>query len=442
MDRSMERGKWRAGQRLIVLTTLRFCVATCSAQVVITSPSDLAQMSTGFDTFTDQVRGDCVADNGNSPPVAGQGVLITITQISNEREFSSQVSISAKAKYALFSTGGQYVGSEEFNRYSTYLAVVAKIDVRTRRSQSPAIKDAALHLAQTDIASFRRKCGNGYVRSLTKGGEYSALVEVFSSTEAERQDTNLQAAGAGGVFTAAAKASSQLSKFLANKRYTVKLIRKGGGGPIAASPETILADALSYPENLKGADDSALSTTHVEILDYPTLLEFPVGVAAAPLGDTTKLLELERYDSIAADRRQLAADIQYVLDNAEQFDVTNENLKELRARLTAVRTSLFEMKKGINKCFDELGSSCNLTDPPASDPITLPARRTGQTRQQLEQRITRSTAALAPLYDPNYPMHKGGDPQIIISCGMVKETFGLTCFEAVVKYCQAAQCKP
>ncbi|CAN7805426.1 hypothetical protein LJR267_010613 [Paraburkholderia hospita] len=371
-------------------------------------------------------------------------------QIESERDFSSKLAINAKAKYGLFSAGAAHVAAEDFNSYSTYLAVVARIDKRTLRSDRPTLRPSAIQLANNNMTIFRQRCGNGYVRALTKGGEYSALVEVFSVTEAERQDSKLKAAGAVGIFTASAEASAQLSKFLTNRRYTVKLIRKGGSGAIAASPDKILGDALAYPELLSKAPDGALSPTRAEILDYRTLLDFPATESAEQLSDTEKLLQLERYDELAAQRRQHAADIQYILDNPEQFVLTATNLVDLQSHLETLHKAIFEMKSDVARCLDAVGARCDLKEPSASYLISLPMRRPGPTREQLiserddlKQRIARSTAVLAPLYDPATPLRPGSiDVDVRANCMGSGSGLQIMCFAAISRYCQKYRCIP
>ena len=370
-------------------------VAPGYAQIRLETPSNLAQLGAGYDAFTGDIRGDCVSA-AETTQTEGISTYFEVVRIENERDFSKRLGVSAKAKYGLFTAGGSRVNETTFNSYSVYLAVVARVNVRTNTIKTPTLNPAALQLAGGDPIKFRQRCGNYFVRANTLGGEYSALVEIFTSTLAEKQDTSVAAGGAAGVFKASGEASAKINSVVKDRKYTVKLVRKGGQGPIAGSADGILGEALGYPVELAKLQDRDLFTASVEVQDYLTLT-IPDVLRNGP-SETEALLRVERYDELAQERRAHLGDIEYILANPEQFPQTDRLVLERHA--AGLRDVLFRMKSALAQCFDPALRKCNSTDlkDPTSDfKLALPERLPGPTRQEMANRIVRSQAALGQL---------------------------------------------
>lgn len=365
------------------------------AQIRLDTPSNLAQLGAGYDAFTGDLRGNCV-DTAMPMQTEGTSTYFEVIHIESERELSKRLGVSAKAKYGLFSAGGSRVSETTFNSYSVYLAIVARVNVRTNTINDPNLNAETLQLAQKDPIKFRQRCGNYFVRANTVGGEYSALVEIFTSTLAEKQDASFAASGASGLFKTSGEASERINRAIKDYKYTVRLIRKGGQGPIASSGDGILGDALGYPVELAKLQDKDLFTASVEVQDYLTL-DIPDALRNSR-SETEALLRVERYDEFAQARRAHLGDIEYILANPDQFQEADRTMLERHA--TFLRDELFNMKSALALCFDPALRKCSVADlkkPTSNFKVALPERLPGPTRQEMASRIARSQAALAQL---------------------------------------------
>jgi hypothetical protein len=423
----------------------------CTAQINLESPSSIAQLGAGYDSFTGSIRGDCIDGAEAEQQTQGQRVDINVLHIKDEREFSQVLNITVKAKYGLFNAGASSVTESTFNSFSTYLVVRTIVDVRTWLSKRPKLLPRALALATSNPARFREQCGNNFVRSITRGGEYSALVEVFSSTQAERNDIKLKADGAAGIFKTSADAAKSISSIVKGYRYAAKLVRAGGRGKVGASSEEILGDALAFPMALEKALDKDLFTSRVEVQEYLTLLDLPVKFDKTVLSDTEKLLRLERFDAMAVQRRQHLADIQYILKYPEQF--APHDAAPIRVHEQGLRSTLFDMKSAVAMCLDATLKKCSAADlrePPATFQVALPARIPGPTNEEvlttqiagLQARISRSSAAINALLDNGFPEGRNVNAPNVGGCNQMP-LGGAKCTHVFIQdYCTRVGCVP
>lgn len=409
--------------------------APTNAQVTIDAPSRLAQLGAGFDGLANDIRGDCVESNLSSgEQTDGSETIYEIVKIEDEKKFSQQLNVSTRAKYGLFNAGGSYVSESSFNSYSLYLAVIASVKVRSKQIQGVKLTSEATALAKKNANHFRQRCGNYFVRNQTRGGEYSALVEVYTSTQEQRDKAELDIGGATGAFSGEAAAKSALSKVITNRRYSAKIIRKGTKTAIPNDADAVLGAVLAFPKDLSSLPDNELFTVAVDVQDYLTL-NVPVELRQGALSDTQELLRLEQYDGYAQQRRALLGDVMYAIRNGEEFvPHDKQKLIDKAQQLNAV---LFAMKSAIALCLDPLKRRCTATDfkAPSDDDLKfkLPDRLPGPTRQELQTRIDRSTKAVGALYDfksiPDFvPLCFRGN------CDQIQQ--------AIINYCEREKCKP
>jgi hypothetical protein len=422
-------------------------VTAIGAEVPVDGPSRLAVLGAGYDALSGEVRGKCLRP-GLDEQVEGENAYVHIIQIENEREFAQKLNLGARAKYSLFSAGGSSVSESTFNSYSTYLAVLARIESRTKNLTAPALSPEAKQLATANLQRFREQCGNAFVSSRTLGGEYSALVEIYSSTETQFRETKAKASGAAGLFSASAEASRRLTELLKDRRYEVKLIRKGGTGPIEATKEAILGAALQFPETLKKASDADLVGLRIVAQDYRTI-DLPATVAASDLSDTDKLIAVQRRDNELQFRREHLADVVYVIQNPDDFAPVDKQV--LLAAERSLRSTLFEANAEVLKCLESSARICQFSVLPSTFRVDLPTRRPGLSREELvaerdalAARIARSQAALTPFYDQRLRTTRMAPG--VRQCGFPGpdgSSFGcLVMYSELLKYCQASGCMP
>lgn len=439
--------------RLIgIALALSALAGTAQSQVKLFTPSSAARIGVGYDTFSGEVFGNCV-DAGSAVQTEGEKTYFEIIKIDNERDFSKRFSVSAKAKYAMFSAGGSSVSETTFNSYSTYMAVLARVNVRTQQADNPRLTAEARALAELNPKFFRQRCGNAFILSQTRGGEFAALVEVFNSTQTEREETKLAVEGSAKIFAASAEASKNINNVLKNRRYSAKLIRTGGVGPVASGADGILADALNFPVTLAKQPDPALFAAEALVQDY-LRLDVPAKLRVDAQSNTEILFRLERYDELATLRRAHLADIEYALAKPEEFSATNP--APMIAQAATLRAALLNMKEVIALCLDPAVAKCAVSDfkePAAAYTVTLPARLPGETlstrlaasqarEAALQARITKSTAAIDALLSDEFAV--GRNPIARPSnCPAGDGWMGcVSMHQAVRKYCEAAPCKP
>lgn len=434
-------------RRFLLASIVAQAAASFAAEVPVDVPSTLAILGAGYDTLSGEVRGKCLSP-GSEQQVEGENAYVHIIQIENEREFTQKLNLAAKAKYSLFSAGGKHVSESTFNSYSTYLAVLARIESRTKNLTSPSLTTEAKALATSNFARFRERCGNAFVSSRTIGGEYSALVEIYSATESQLRDTKLKASGATGLFSTSAEASRRLTELLKDRRYEVRLIRKGGAGQVEGTKEAILGAALRFPESLKKANDTELVGLRVIAQDYRAI-DLPEAVSAAELSDTEKLIAVQRRDNELQLRREHLADLMYVLQNPDDFSPFDR--QSLRSAEQGIRDTLFEANAEVIRCLEAPTKTCTFSPLPTQFRVALPARLPGLTREQLAAerdalaaRIAKSQQALSPFYDGR--LLNTGIAPTVRACGSGLNNdmrFGcIVMYEQLRKHCQAAGCMP
>lgn len=335
-----------------------------------------------------------------------------------------------------------------FNSYSTYMAVLARVNVRTQQADTPRLTAEARALAERNPKFFRQRCGNAFILSQTRGGEFAALVEVFNSTQTEREQTKLAVEGSAKIFAASTEATKAINNVLKDRRYAAKLIRTGGVGPVATGSEGILADALNFPVTLAKQPDPALFAAEALVQDY-LRLDVPAKLRVDAQSNTEILFRLERYDELATLRRAHLADIEYVLAKPEEFAAASP--APMIAQAAVLRAILLDMKEVIALCLDPTVAKCAASDfkaPAAAYTVTLPARLPGETLAMrlaasqareagLQARITKSTAAIDALLADKFVFEAGAVCPVtdgFMACASMHQ--------AVKKYCASAPCKP
>jgi len=99
--------------------------------------------------------------------------------------------------------------------------------------------------------SFFKRCGDQYVRTITRGGQFDALLEIRTTGSEKREDFKLSISGSYGSANAAATIANSIRSATQNRDVRIIVIRNGGQGPLeGVDPETLIKLALDFPETV------------------------------------------------------------------------------------------------------------------------------------------------------------------------------------------------
>lgn len=307
----------------------------------------------GVDSLTGAIRGDAVIC---TPPVKvpgaeGQQWILRLDQIEASEDLYHALGLSAElnVSWGLFTGSGKFTFAENTRVSSYSLFLLVSMAVRNGFQQMREVQfteSAASLLQQGQLAVFRQRFGDTFVRGLLTGGEYYAVLEIKTRSSEEKQEMSAELAASYGEFVdAKGKFAEALSTKLQNKQVSIRAFANGGDEAVPQTLEEVIQKAVQFPATVAGKR----SVPYVALLvDYQTL-----DIAGTPTWiDTLNAKEtLMALASAQQFIRQKISDIDYILQNQGEFaGLNNSTLSQLNSTREQLRQQLMQTTRAASRC--------------------------------------------------------------------------------------------
>lgn len=176
----------------------------------------------GHFTTTDQIAGDCVqGPNGEltitpvstAPGTGGQIVEYSLVKIDSSNEVDDAMSIDVGASYkgAFVSANAKFGFSKQVKVSDTSVTMLVRVRVTNTSLTLPpgiTLQPSAADLLRgpgggaataAQLQRFRERCGDGYVHTYYRGGQFFGHIAIQTSSKEEKQ--KIEASLSAKVFT-------------------------------------------------------------------------------------------------------------------------------------------------------------------------------------------------------------------------------------------------
>jgi|GEM_PF-6451475 len=293
----------------------------------------------GYNTLAGEFRGDCISGVSKQESSQGFSADYSLTQVRSSEEFRHTLQLSASASMGVGIWKGDlsssFFQSLDRNRFYDYLVVKVIVSGPTLSINKEAISNEARPLL-SDPGRFYTRCGNQYIKSVTFGGEFSAVITIETSNESQRQELRAaMSVAAAGYGSAKASFAESLSKVTKNYKRSVKILRNGTNESIPdLEIDTIIKYSLDFPTKIN------MDTAYPYSLDKAYYSEVNVNLPRYEKEQVIADAWATRAGDIYADY----ADMNYYKDNREKLNfyppLSESQLSEGMQKLTSVVTDL------------------------------------------------------------------------------------------------------
>lgn len=205
------------------------------------------RLGDGLESFAGQHRVTCLANTSARPDSAsGQVVRFSLDEAKSLSDLSSRIGVSMASKFGIGVWAGdlsaRYLTASRFTRTSATFVARVTVQNAVQTLQSPALTAETCSL---DEATFRARCGDSYVNSITTGGEFIAIITYEATTEQEARAfaSALRFGEVTGTSGLSVSIEELRQKFGATSRLTANIIRRGGSGSL---PRPVVGEVLDY----------------------------------------------------------------------------------------------------------------------------------------------------------------------------------------------------
>jgi hypothetical protein len=311
----------------------------------------------GYNGLSAELRGTCLAGKATQSGNDAKKVDYSLHLAGSSDEYRRDVNMSAAASFGLgtWSTDASvaYFQSSARSNHVDHLVVRVVVTGPMLTFDDPKLTSDAKQRVKNS-RDFYRLCGNRYVKSLSIGGEFSAVIDIETNSESERSDLrSTLSVVAKGYGSASAEYAEAVRKISSSYQKNVKILRNGTGEAIPnLDIETIIKYSLDFPTKI-----SALTGVPVglEYADYRTVdpaieifsaQEIVVEGMSDKFGDLFELLgDLDFYDR----HRALGSFYPPLSDEA------------LQTARNAVGLAAINAKLAFNACVEDPQINCKLS---------------------------------------------------------------------------------
>lgn len=327
------------------------------------------QPGVGYDGILEDVREVCTEHDGFEKTGRSQEVTYDIQMIERHSQLMNRIGVSSAAqvkaavvdKNLKASSRTQFAMGTSFgiNQYSVYLLVSARIVNETTNLKNVRMKDADKQLLLQDPAAnlqrFRDRCGDGYMRAFTSGGEFVGLIEI--STDSDQTTATLKKsfdgslAGNAGTGNDAGRFESSLKSLVSGRSVTIRTFQRGGQGEtqvgMVGSVDEMMTRLKKLADFAKvGQNPRPLTATFV---DY-----FALGL---PLPEPYKRTLQNAKDFIEqlAEKEQLLLDLSgnlaFIMQRPEAFvGMSPQKLAEIQTARQTIDASMKDIQRRGKAC--------------------------------------------------------------------------------------------
>ncbi|MCU1306087.1 MAG: hypothetical protein JWN45_782 [Acidobacteriaceae bacterium] len=231
------------------------------AQTVRVNSGDPVRFGMGYNTLTGTYAGNCTVDvqpgdihpAGADFPSPGQLTTWEMTSVDDLLTLAQKLDLSASASASFFagsaSASTQFVSSRLFSSYHQFVYLSTTVANDTLVWTKPALTKENQHLYATNPFAFLTKCGDTFVRTVTSGGELTAIVNISTLAEQNSSSLSINISGNYGTVEGKAALRTSLEQYLLHRQASVKVMRAGGTGTLPSySVEDLITATLSFGE--------------------------------------------------------------------------------------------------------------------------------------------------------------------------------------------------
>lgn len=279
---------------------------------------------------------------------------------SSEQMYNSLgVSVTAEARYGLFSAEGKFKFAEEsrFNSTSTFLVARADIQNAFQRVQNPVPTQDAQDLVRDGKTElFRKRYGDLFIRGVKSGGEYLAVLSITSESQENQRKLGIalkagfDSIAAGGSVSA--EIQSTVSELRTRSEIRVSTYQRGGSGAQISYTGTV-EDVMQRLKTFASAVQENPKAYSVQAASYDTLI-FPAEPNWFDIQHQQEVLE-----DCLKKRLQLNTlrnDIEMVLLHPEYF-VTPPDRSTLTSWSSQVTEELNRLDKHTSEVVDSISAA-------------------------------------------------------------------------------------
>ena len=292
------------------------------AQTVKFNVGDPLRLGMGYNTLTAQYAGNCTVPVVSSDVRdAGEGEVLspgqltkwdltsvdTLSSLSEKLDFSASASASFVGGSVSAST--QYVRSRSFNTFHQFLYVDASVANSTRVWTKPALDPKMEKLRQTNPLDFLRRCGDSFVKTVTDGGELSAILDLSTLASEDKSSLSIDVNGNFGTAEGRAQLKTDLQQTFSNRQTKVTVIRNGGTGPL---PSYSAAELIVATQNFPDLAQQHPSPMLAYLASYDTI-SAPASLTARQEAFILPLFQAYRR------AMQYSGDLAYISRNTSEF---------------------------------------------------------------------------------------------------------------------------
>ncbi len=250
---------------IIVLATLTYASMTIAqAQTIRYNTGDPLQFGVGYNTLTGSYAGSCmtkvnladIKPAGAGSPDPGQLSKWELTSVQDLTSLTEKMDFSASASASFIagsvSASSAFTKTKSFNTFHQFLYVNATVANTTQIWTAPQLTPEMLKLRQHNPLAFLDRCGDAFVKTITDGGELTAVLDLSTSASEDTSSLSVSISGNYGSAEGRATLKQQLQQTLLNRQTKVTVIRDGGAGNLPSySADELIAASLIFPDTIK-----------------------------------------------------------------------------------------------------------------------------------------------------------------------------------------------
>lgn len=316
-------------------------------------------------------------------------------------------SASYKAGFGKVSTKVDYLQNSACNEYSTYGLLHCKTERGLLHLPLPTeLTPENLLLAQSNHKEFQAKFGDGYVYGLNQCAEYFGLVEIKSSSLAEKNNLDAQLKAQIGFFKADGTLKKQFESVVSHRRVSVQSINIGGPASIPVARN--LDELQKIPELWK----TEVQARAVTVDDFPNGQNQNVSHATSaltnvPWGNTdVSVMDYSTVIGLAGDaelKRAQEHAIEELAKRINEYEALKKNLlyiKQNKGQFAPISDS------SINSMIDTLDEEISLLLAEADGWLLRPHGKIYQARPRITVTLPRRNQVTYKVIKAQVPVGK------------------------------------
>lgn len=268
-----------------------------------------AELGMGYSSLSGQLRGRALGPFkvDARAKVPENAVSYEFKYIGSSLELARSLNVSAQASFSGISGGASaslnLFRSSSISNTNVYILVRMSVISEVRTIENFSLNATALkRLDKRGQAAFATSYGDGFLYSITYGGELYALLEFEASSRAEKESLDVSVSGSMGGFSAKASLSENMDSLLKDRKVRISYAQTGGGsgepvmpktgtdgkleakttgGVLVIDPDELIERIRRFPHEVR-AQAANSKPIFGETLDYNTIHNLPEGLSFAP----------------------------------------------------------------------------------------------------------------------------------------------------------------